>query len=103
MSPVKALDRADVLALAASIYEMRPRMWQRADTWICPQCGLANKRKCIQCRCGISRDGLPEFCERELDGLARPLFRLTMDLNVLQQRMSFVKRLIVFALRLIGR
>jgi hypothetical protein len=54
---------ADVRALAASIYEPEPRVWD-ADWWCCPQCLNWNTEDLHQCACGISRDGLPEFCER---------------------------------------
>ncbi len=53
---------ADIRALAASIYEPEPRLWI-ADRWRCPQCLKQNSEALDQCACGISRDGLPEFCE----------------------------------------
>ncbi len=53
---------ADVKALAASIYEPEPRFWIN-DRWRCPQCLKLNGKLAVQCVCGISRDGLPEFCE----------------------------------------
>lgn len=52
-----------VRALAASIYEPEPRVWVE-DRWRCPQCLAWNQERIIQCVCGISRDGLPEFCDR---------------------------------------
>jgi len=61
---VKELTRADILALAAAIYEPQPRLWTRRG-WQCPQCKKVNRKKHKQCACGITRDGLPEFCERE--------------------------------------
>ncbi len=54
---------ADVRALAASIYEPQVRLWT-GGRWRCPQCETLNPRAAKQCACGISRDGLPEFCER---------------------------------------
>lgn len=53
---------ADIRALAASIYEPEARLWV-GDRWRCPQCLKLNKQRSPQCVCGISRDGLPEFCE----------------------------------------
>jgi hypothetical protein len=53
---------ADIKALAASIYEPEPRVWL-GDRWRCPQCLKWNRRLEAACACGISRDGLPEFCE----------------------------------------
>jgi hypothetical protein len=54
---------ADIRLLAASIYEPEPRLWI-GDSWECPQCLNMNAQAEIQCACGISRDGLPEFCDR---------------------------------------
>ncbi len=54
---------ADIRVLAASIYEPEVRLWM-AGKWCCPQCQVWNGREERQCSCGISRDGLPEFCER---------------------------------------
>ncbi|HLH01880.1 MAG TPA: hypothetical protein VKX25_03860 [Bryobacteraceae bacterium] len=53
---------ADIKALAASIYEPEPRLWV-GERWRCPQCLKLNQRIEPACVCGISRDGLPEFCE----------------------------------------
>jgi hypothetical protein len=52
----------DIKALAASIYEPEPRLWID-DRWRCPQCLKLNRTHEAACACGISRDGLPEFCE----------------------------------------
>ena len=52
----------DIRALAASIYEPLPRRWI-GNSWCCPQCLKLNRDVLTQCACGISRDGLPEFCE----------------------------------------
>ncbi len=57
------LTQADIRILAASIYEPQPRLWTE-DRWCCPQCLKPNPEAAVQCSCGISRDGLPEFCER---------------------------------------
>jgi len=54
---------ADIRALAASIYEPERRIWS-GDRWRCPQCMTQNFQRSSQCACGISRDGLPEFCDR---------------------------------------
>ncbi len=54
---------ADIRVLAASIYEPEPRLWS-GDHWRCPQCLEMNAGVLVQCACGISRDGLPEFSER---------------------------------------
>lgn len=71
------LERADVFALAASIYERQPRNWINVKFWACPQCGEANKRTTAQCRCGISRDGLPEFCQRGVERASElPTFQM---------------------------
>ena len=51
----------DIRALAASIYEPQPRRWI-GHSWCCPQCLKLNRKQTSQCACGISRDGLPEFC-----------------------------------------
>ena len=53
----------DIRALAASIYEPLPRVWTRRR-WRCPQCLKLNIETAAQCACGITRDGLPEFCDR---------------------------------------
>jgi len=53
---------AKIRALAASIYEPEARLWV-GKRWRCPQCLKLNEEKATQCACGISRDGLPEFCE----------------------------------------
>ncbi len=58
------LTLADIRALAASIYEPEPRIW-RNGRWKCPQCLVWNQESNLQCACGISRDGLAEFCERD--------------------------------------
>ena len=57
------LTQADIRILAASIYEPQARLWT-GDRWRCPQCLKRNPASAVQCSCGISRDGLPEFCER---------------------------------------
>ncbi len=54
---------ADIRALAASIYEPEPRVWIEGR-WCCPQCLTLNRKAVRQCACGITRDGLAEFCER---------------------------------------
>jgi hypothetical protein len=59
------LTKADIKALAASIYEPMPRLW-RDEQWRCPQCRRWNADVRERCYCGISRDGLPEFCERPM-------------------------------------
>jgi hypothetical protein len=65
MKPVshEELTAIDVRAMAAALYEPQPRRWF-ADLWECPHCLKFNREFAIQCACGISRDGLPEFCER---------------------------------------
>ncbi|MDQ2710999.1 MAG: hypothetical protein M3Y24_01985 [Acidobacteriota bacterium] len=66
MNQLQQQDRltvADIRVLAASIYEPKPRLWIGAR-WRCPQCLKLNNKTAVQCGCGISRDGLPEFCER---------------------------------------
>ena len=60
---IDGLTIVDIKALAASIYEPEPRLWT-ADRWRCPQCLRRNQEHEAACACGISRDGLPEFCER---------------------------------------
>jgi hypothetical protein len=59
----ESADGIELKALAASIYEHEARMWVE-DQWRCPRCFDLNSKHSAQCRCGISRDGLPEFCER---------------------------------------
>ncbi len=54
---------ADIKVLAASIYEPQARLWTN-NQWCCPQCQRMNDRATPHCTCGITRDGLPEFCER---------------------------------------
>jgi hypothetical protein len=54
---------ADIRLLVASLYESHPRTWRR-NRWECPNCKTENHREEKGCACGISRDGLPEFCER---------------------------------------
>ncbi|HEX4168497.1 MAG TPA: hypothetical protein VHZ55_23795 [Bryobacteraceae bacterium] len=54
---------ADIRVLAATIYEPEVRIWT-GGRWCCPQCLALNDRSSGQCACGISRDGLPEFCDR---------------------------------------
>jgi hypothetical protein len=55
---------AEIRALVASIYEPQPRIWSQ-NRWECPNCGNQNACSVLECGCGISRDGLPEFCERD--------------------------------------
>jgi hypothetical protein len=62
LAPEK-LDIVDIRALAASIYEPEPRRWLDGR-WRCPQCLKWNRASETGCVCGISRDGLPEFCEK---------------------------------------
>lgn len=62
-STEKDLTRACIRALAASLYEPRPRFWFEGQ-WQCPQCHRLNRQNIVECACGITRDGLPEFCER---------------------------------------
>src|SRR5579884_1654201 len=57
------LTTVEIRALAASIYEPLERSW-RANSWECPQCQQWNAKCSLQCGCGISRDGLPEFSEQ---------------------------------------
>ena len=57
------LTDADIRALVASIYEREVRLWSGGE-WCCPHCLSWNGGERTQCACGISRDGLPEFCER---------------------------------------
>ena len=59
----KDLTALDVKALAARIYEPLARHWENGY-WECPQCGRLNAQHAPQCACGITRDGLPEFCDR---------------------------------------
>lgn len=63
-SPIsESIDRFQLKALAALIYEPMPRIWV-GDKWKCPQCFDFNPGDSLRCWCGISRDSLPEFCER---------------------------------------
>jgi len=57
------LDKIELLAIVARAYEPLPRVWE-ANMWLCPQCKQFNLKAAKQCRCRISRDGLPGFCER---------------------------------------
>ncbi len=63
-SPPTELTIVEIRALAASIDEPLARLWMN-ECWECPQCRSSNIRRRRQCDCGISRDGLPEFCERQ--------------------------------------
>ena len=58
----KELTLADIRLVAAKIYEPQPRIWTEYG-WRCPQCRQVNKKTSRECCCGITRDGLPEFCE----------------------------------------
>ena len=60
----EGLTNTDIMGIAAALYEPRARVWLTATSWLCPQCRRANGKHIVQCHCGISRDGLPEFCER---------------------------------------
>jgi hypothetical protein len=55
---------AEIRVLVASLYEPHPRIWKH-KRWECPNCLTKNASSTKQCSCGISRDGLPEFCERD--------------------------------------
>lgn len=55
---------AEIRVLVASLYEPHPRIWEH-NRWACPNCLTKNASSTKQCSCGISRDGLPEFCERD--------------------------------------
>jgi hypothetical protein len=57
---IEELTRADLSLLAASVYERQARIWVDHGC-MCPQCQRINRGNIAQCRCGISRDGLPEF------------------------------------------
>lgn len=59
------LTSVEVKAIAASIYEPQPRLWVNSRLWRCPQCCSVNHFSQAECACGITRDGLPEFRERE--------------------------------------
>ena len=69
------LIRADIRALEARIYEPQPRIWSESG-WECPQCKEVNLAKLLQCACGISRDGLSEFCQRSEEAGGAGLFQL---------------------------
>ena len=58
----KKFTLADIRLVAAKIYEPQPRIWTEYG-WRCPQCRQVNRKTSRECRCGITRDGLPEFCE----------------------------------------
>ena len=55
---------AEIRLLVASLYELHPRIWKQ-KRWVCPNCRAENASSAKECQCGISRDGLPEFCERD--------------------------------------
>jgi hypothetical protein len=79
----KELTRADIRAVAARIYEPQARIWTE-NGWQCPQCRKINIAPVRQCACGITRDGLPEFCERSEEMKAKWL---------LQPMRAFIARL----------
>jgi hypothetical protein len=62
-APSGELTLTEIKALAASIYEPQPRLLFEGR-WECPQCHQKNMSAVRHCACGITRDGLPEFCQR---------------------------------------
>jgi hypothetical protein len=59
------------------MYEPMLRVWI-GRKWVCPHCRRHSHKTDVQCGCGISRDGLPEFCER-LSGLARATLHIRVS------------------------
>jgi hypothetical protein len=79
-TPLGELTLTEIKALAASIYEPQPRLWFEGR-WECPQCHRKNMGAVRHCACGITRDGLAEFCQRpdHDEDLAKYLFKAPVE------------------------
>ena len=92
----KELTRADIRAIAARIYEPQPRIWSDGG-WQCPQCRKVNIHILRECGCGITRDGLPEYCEwseeARVAAVRQPMRAFIVTLNGLYSSLTTFARL----------